>query len=351
MVSDQPILIDGSWGEGGGQILRTSLALAGAMGRPVRITGIRAGRPKPGLRPQHLAAVRAAVTVCDGHVTGHTPGSQELTFTPGEPQSGQFSFDIGTAGSTVLVAQTVLPILLAAEGRSQVSITGGTHNPLAPCFEYLRDVFGVLASAANLQAYFELKQAGFYPDGGGRLHVQVQGLGSPEMAAAVHLVSRGELTHIDGISAASACLPRHVIERQTQQTLALLGAAGRQATLEETVFADAGPGSVVFLRAVFTKTVAGFFALGAPGRPAETVAAEAVEQLLAFLDSSGATDACAADQLLTLAALAPGQSRIATQKVTDHLLTNAEVVRRLTGRAVSVEGEPGEGGMVTVEAI
>ncbi|MCJ7544821.1 MAG: RNA 3'-terminal phosphate cyclase [Phycisphaerae bacterium] len=350
-MSDQPILIDGSWGEGGGQILRTSLALAGATGQSVRVTGIRSGRPKPGLRPQHLAAVQAAVAVCDGQVRGDRIGSQELTFVPGRPQSGRFHFDIGTAGSTVLVAQTILPVLLAAEGRSEITITGGTHNPLAPCFEYLRDVFAVLASAANVQAYFELTRAGFYPTGGGCLHMAVQGLGSTEMISPVQFVSRGELKHIDGVSAASACLPAHVIERQTRQAIALLAAAGHRATLEEAAFPDAGPGTVVFLRAVFTRTVAGFFALGALGKPAERVATEAAEALLAFVDSSGAIDPFAADQLLTLAALASGPSRLATQKITDHLLTNAEVIRRLTGRTVTIAGEVGDSGMVTVEAI
>ncbi len=350
-MSREPILIDGSWGEGGGQILRTSLALAGALGLAVRITGIRAGRPKPGLRPQHLAAVEAAVAACNGRVSGDSLGSQELTFTPGRARSGQFRFDIGTAGSTVLVAQTILPILVTAEGRSKVTLTGGTHNPLAPCFEYLRDVFGVLASTANVQAYFELKQAGFYPTGGGRLDMAVQGLGSAEMTTGVQLVSRGELKHIDGVSAASASLPKHILERQTRQTLALLAARGQRATIEEVVFPDARPGTVVFLRAVFTKTVAGSFALGAAGKPAETVATEAAEALGAFLDSQGATDPFAADQLLTLAALAPGASRIATQKITDHLLTNAEVIRRLTGRTVTTEGQAGDSGLVTVEAI
>lgn len=350
-MSDKPILIDGSWGEGGGQILRTSLAIAGATGAAVRITGIRAGRPKPGLRPQHLAAVQAAAAACRGQVRGDSLGSQELTFTPGRPQAGKLQLDIGTAGSTVLVAQTILPILTAAEGRSEVILTGGTHNPLAPCFEYLRDVFGVLASAANVQAYFELKQAGFYPAGGGELMMAVQGLGSPQMIEAIQCVSRGELKHIDGISAASAHLPRHVIERQTAQTLALLAAGGQRATIEEAVFPAAGPGSMVFLRAVFSKTVAGSFALGAPGKPAEAVAAQAAEPLLAFLNSAGAVDPFAADQLLTLAALAPDESRIATQRVTDHLLTNAEVIRRLTGRTVTVEGDLDAVGMVAVAAM
>jgi len=347
-LPDQPVLIDGSWGEGGGQTLRTSLALSAAMGIPVRITAIRAGRPKSGLRAQHLAAVRAAAGVCKGRVTGDSLGSQEITFTPGAVSPGRFRFDIGTAGSTVLLAQTILPALAVANGRSEVTVTGGTHNPFAPCFEYLRDVFGVLASAANLQAYFELHRAGFYPAGGGEMRMEVQGLGSAEGLAGVQLTSRGELKHIDGVSAACQSLPRHIIERQTRQALGMLASAGLRATIEEAAWPAGGPGTVVFLRAVFSRTVAGFFALGQRGKPAEDVAADAVEQLLAFLDSPGAVDRHAADQLITLLALSPSPGRLTTERITDHLLTNAEVIRRMTGRRVDVEGGVEKPGTVSI---
>jgi RNA 3'-terminal phosphate cyclase (ATP) len=348
-VADELIAIDGSQGLGGGQILRTCLGLAAATGRAFRITNIRAGRPRPGLAPQHLAAVRAAAAICGAEVSGDRIGSAELTFRPGRVRPGQYAFDIGTAGSTVLLLQAIIPALAVASGDSQVSATGGTHNPMAPCFEYLRDVFGLLASAAGLQAYFELKRPGFYPAGGGKVLMQVQGLASPDQLEAVRLTSRGELKRIEGISAAGGGLPNHIAHRQCAQVLARLGAAGHRATVEQVHWDSDSPGTVVFLRAVFARTVAGFFSLGQRGKPAERVADEAADQLLAFLASPGVVDAHAADQLITILALCPRESRLVTERITDHLLTNAQVVRQLLGRNVSVEGAVGQPGMVSVQ--
>ena len=347
-MANEAIIIDGSQGEGGGQILRTSLALAAALGIEVKVTNIRARRPKPGLRAQHLAAGRAAAAVCDGQLEGDEIGSGEIHFRPGSPRSGQYRFDIGTAGSAVLVCQTILPALALAEGESAVTVSGGTHNPFAPCFEYLRDVFGVLASAANIQAYFELKRAGFYPAGGGELHMQVLGVGSRESIAPLQLTSRGELKYIEGLSAASNMLPRGIVERQVTQTLGRLAQASCSATMQEAVWDSASPGTVVFLRAVYGRTVAGAFALGARGKPAERVADEAVEAMLAFDGSPGVVDAHAGDQLLTLAALCPLEGRFVTERLTPHLQTNAEVIRRLTGRDVTIEPGAGAAGIVVI---
>jgi RNA 3'-terminal phosphate cyclase (ATP) len=347
-VTDRVIVIDGSQGEGGGQILRTCVGLSAAMGIPVRITGIRAGRDRPGLRPQHLAAVRAAAAVCAGQVTGAELGSQQLTFIPGEPQAGQFRFDIGTAGSGTLVLQTIIPALLLAEGDSEVTVTGGTHNPLAPCFEYLRDVYAVLAGAANAQIYLEMARAGFYPSGGGEIRMQVRGLGDPEGLAPLRLTDRGELRHIEGISAASYSLAAHIIERQTQQALGRLAKADHRATIEQAVWETFSPGTVVFLRAVLAKSVAGFFTLGARAKTAEQVADESVEGLLAFMESPGAVDAHAADQLLTIAAMCPDESRYLAERPTDHLRTNAQVIRELTGRKIDITDAEGGTAMVRV---
>lgn len=349
-MSKPPIDIDGSEGEGGGQILRTSLALAAATGVEVRIRRIRAGRPKPGLRAQHLAAVRAAAGVCDADVEGAHLSSKELRFRPGGLRAGRFRFDIGTAGSTVLVLQTLIPPLMVADGDSEVVVAGGTHNPKAPCFEYLRDVFDVLASVMNLQAYFELVRAGFYPAGGGEVRMQLRGLRAAENVGPFRVSQRGELRYVEGVSARASSLREGILDRQTTQALGRLAAAGHRASLEQAVWDTASPGTSVFLRAVFTRTVAGFGALGRRGKPAERVADEAADALLAFLDGRGALDAHAADQVLTLAALCPEDSHFTTERVTDHLLTNAGVVRKLTGREVHIEGDPGQPGTVSVEA-
>jgi RNA 3'-terminal phosphate cyclase (ATP) len=345
-VTERAIHIDGSQGEGGGQILRTSVGLAAALGKGVHLTGIRAGRQRPGLRPQHLAAIRAAAAVCNARLTGAEIGSMEIAFLPGELRSGTFRFDIGTAGSGTLVLQTILPGLMLSEGDSEVTVTGGTHNPLAPCFEYLRDVFVPLASAANLQVYLEMIRAGFYPSGGGEIRMQVRGVGSVENLEPLCLLQRGELRCIDGLSAASYSLPAHIIGRQTAQALGRLAKAERRATIEEASWEAFSPGTVVFLRAVFARAVGGCFALGARAKRAEQVADEAVDDLLAFIDSGGVVDVHAGDQLLGIAALCPLESRYVVERISDHLSTNAEVVRQLTGRQIDIE--PAAQGSATV---
>jgi len=347
-MPDRSIVIDGSQGEGGGQVLRTAVSLAAALGREVTVTSIRAGRPKPGLAAQHVAAVRAAAAVCDADVAGDEIASTEVTFRPGPLRPGSYRFDIGTAGSTTLVLQTVIPALMLADDDSEVTVSGGTHNPLAPCFEYLRDVFAVLASTMNLQAYFVMERPGFFPAGGGKVAMQIRGVEGRDNLEPLRLGSRGELRYVEGLSGVGAKLPAHVGDRQARTALQLLARAGHRATFEEAVWETASPGTVVFLRAAYSRAVAGFFCLGQRGRPAEQVARDAVEQLLGFIDSPGVVDPFAADQLLTLAALCPYQSTFVTQRATGHLRTNAAVVRLLTGREVVIEEGPGPAATVTV---
>ena len=355
-MSDELLVIDGAFGEGGGQILRTSLGLAAALwgrgpgaGRALRIINIRASRPKPGLRPQHLASVNAAAAVADADVEGAAINSEALTFIPRGPRAGQYRFEIGTAGSAMLVFQTVLPALLLAEGDSEVIITGGTHNPLAPCFEYVRDVVATLAEAANASAALKLVRAGFYPVGGGEVRCRVHGVGDRANLAGVQLISRGELKSVEGLSAVSESLPEHIVERQARRTRARLRQESVPGSVGRTRLSAASPGTFVFLRAVFGRSVAGFFALGRRGKPAEKVADEAVDELMEFLAGDGAVDPHAADQLITLLAPAPGRCALTTTRITQHLLTNAEVIRQVTGREVSIEGAPGEPGKVTLK--
>ena len=342
------LTIDGSQGEGGGQILRTSIALAAALGRDVRITNIRAGRTKGGLAHQHLAAVQAAAAVCDAEIEGDQLDSTELVFRPGEIAADEYHFDIGTAGSTALVLQTVIPALTLAAGDSTVTVTGGTHNPFAPCFEYLRDVFGVLASAANVRAYFEMIHAGFYPAGGGEVRMELEGIDSMDNVSPIRLSKRGELKYIDGVSAVSANLPGHIAERQTNQVINHLAKAGQHGAIEQALWDTHCPGTAVFMRAVFSRSVAGFSALGERGKAAERVADEAVLPLLEFIESYGVVDAHAADQLVTIAALCPYESRFLTQRVSDHLLTNATIIHQLTGRTVHIHGQLGTPGEIIV---
>lgn len=350
-MNSDVISIDGAEGTGGGQILRTAVSLGAALGKDIHVTAIRSGRPKPGLRHQHLTAVRAAAAICGGELTGDEIGSCELTFRPGTIQPGEYRFDIGTAGSCILVLQTLIPALMLTGSDSAVTVTGGTHNPFAPCFEYLRDVFGVLASAANLQAYFEMSRAGFYPAGGGEIRMEIRGVESVEHVAPLRFSSRGDLKYIEGISAISSTLGAHILERQTRQVLCQLAKASRQGRIEQVTWDTQSPGTAVFVRVVFSRTVAGFFSPGERGKPAELVADLAVLPLLEFLESPGVIDSHAADQLITIAALAPEESYFLIDRISDHLLSNAAVIRQITGRKITIEGEPGTPGKVTVEAV
>lgn len=357
-MTDDILLIDGSLGEGGGQILRTSVSLAVALwsrgprgGRILRIENIRARRPKSGLQPQHLAAAKAAAAICSGRLEGAEIGSTALVFQPGQVRAGRYRFDIGTAGSSTLVLQTVLPALLLAKGDSEVVITGGTHNPMAPCFEYVREVFATLAAAAGAAFALDMERMGFYPAGGGKIHCQVRGVGDGANLAPLRLLSRGGLRHVAGLSVASTSLPGHIIQRQAAQAGKRLLAAGLKHDVEQAALPTSSPGTAVFLRAVYSRSVAGFFALGKLGKPAEKVADEAVDQLLQFAAADGAVDPHAADQLVTLLALSPEESEFTTTCVTDHLLTNAEVVRKVADREVVVEGEAGQPGKVTIRGI
>jgi len=354
-MGGETVTIDGSYGEGGGQILRTSVGLAAALWgggdgpKVLRIENIRASRPKPGLGAQHLVSVRAAAAVTGGKLDGAEFGSRALEFRPGRPRAGSYRFDIPTAGSAMLVLQTIVPALTLADGHSDVTITGGTHNPFAPCYEYFSRVFALLAGAANISLAATLERAGFYPAGGGRVYCQIGGMGSREHVAGVRLLSRGTLKHIEGVSGVSEGLPVHIGDRQAQQVIARLRKAGLRSSLEQAHWPTKSPGTVVFLRAVFSRSVAGFFALGAKGKPAERVADEAVDGLLAFLNANGAVDPHAADQLITILALAPGPSELATTEITRHLLTNAEVIRRVAGREVAVTGKVGGPGHIRID--
>jgi RNA 3'-terminal phosphate cyclase (ATP) len=170
----QVIEIDGSFGEGGGQILRSSLALAIVTGQPVRLSNIRAGRRKPGLMRQHLTAVNAAAAICGATVDGERIGATELTFTPGAVRAGEYQFSIGTAGSTTLVLQTVLLPLLTAGGPSRIVLEGGTHNPFAPPFDFLERAYLPLINRMGPNVRATLERPGFYPAGGGRIAIEIE---------------------------------------------------------------------------------------------------------------------------------------------------------------------------------
>lgn len=336
--------IDGSFGEGGGQILRTSLSLSLLTGRPFHLRNIRARRPKPGLQPQHLMSVRAAARIGQAKVRGDSVGSSELTFEPGEVASGNYRFDIRTAGATSLVLHTLyLPLALRGTGPSEITLIGGTHVSTSPCFHFIDLTWRHYLARMGLRVTLTMRRPGFYPRGGGEIVATIESV--PKLTG-LTLRQRGAVT-VRGFSA-TAGLPDHVRRRQSRRAKTQLEDLGYAVTLEEETW-EGGPGSVLALVAETDPAPTLFFGLGARGKPAEAVADEAIDQLVAYLNTApAAVDAHGADQILLPLALAEGPSEFTVAEVTQHLLTNVAVIRRFVEREITCEGEEGASGRVLV---
>lgn len=339
-----PVKIDGSHGEGGGQILRTALALATILGRPVEVSKIRARRKNPGLQAQHLTAVMALAEISRAEVKGAEPGSTSLAFVPHQVKGGDYVLDVGTAGATTLVFQAVVWPLCLGAGRGQLVIRGGTHVPWSPPFHYLRDVFLPAAGALGLQAGVELLRWGFYPRGGGGIRAEVH---PPTQFKPIDLLSRPSPAAVRGVSAVGN-LPRTIGERQRDRAAKRLKAEGLSPEIEFVEASGLGQGTFLFLVLPEGPAPAGFGGLGERGKPAEEVADEAVDQLLAFVRSGATVEAHLADQLLIPMALASGRSTMTVERITDHLATNAWVIERFLPGTVHIEGKAGAPGRVTV---
>jgi RNA 3'-terminal phosphate cyclase (ATP) len=352
------LTIDGSHGEGGGQVLRTTLTLSILTGQPVRIERTRAGRKNPGLRPQHLTGVRAAAAVCKAQLEGDELGSQTLTFVPGGPaQPGEYTFDVteaargGSAGSVGLVLQTVLLPLALAEGESRLTLRGGTHVPWAPSALYLEHVFLPHLTRMGRDVHIEPARWGFYPTGGGEIQVRITG--RAESLSPIELTEREELERIWGVAAVMN-LPAHIPQRMADRARNVLAEVGLQAQVEPHRLRGTGPGAGIFLFAETSTSshpataTAGFTAYGRKGLPAERVAEMACDDLLAHHHSSGLADLHLADQLVLPMVLAEGESQVTTSQVTQHLLTNIWVVRQFLTRKIAVEGKLGAPGTLIV---
>jgi RNA 3'-terminal phosphate cyclase (ATP) len=331
--------LDGSYGEGGGQILRTALSLAAVNRVPVRIERIRAGRAKPGLRPQHLTAVQAMARISRAEISGVHLSSQALTFKPGSPQAGHYLFDVaektGSAGAVSLIAQTLLPPLLMVEAPSTVILKGGTHVPWSPPVHYLSHVFLPALTALGASVGLTLERWGWYPKGGGEVRLQIT---PARIFAGVEWRTPAAPGEFQALSVASQ-LPEHVAQRQAARLLARL-----QNTLPVSTVAAGGhaPGSFVFLWG----PRAGFSALGARGKPAEQVADEAADAYLAFRECGAALDRHLADQILLYLALAQVPSTFTTEAVTSHLRTNIWVIEQFLGPKFEIRGNLGEPGEI-----
>jgi len=335
------ITIDGSAGEGGGQILRTSLALSLVTGKPFRIESIRAGRKKPGILRQHLTAVQAATVVSGARVSGAELGSRSLSFEPSQVQGGEYRLAVGTAGSATLVFQTVLPALLLARTPSRVTLEGGTHNPFAPPFDFLERTFLPVVRQMGAAVDVRLESHGFYPAGGGRFTVAIEPCARFGRLA---LSDRGpSRVHAKALVAS---LPENIAKRELSVVRERLGVDRAMCSIEQ-VDSSVGPGNVLMITIESDISVEVITGFGVKGIQAEKVASDACDEAEKYLRSDVPVGVHLADQVLIPMALGGGGS-FRTLTPSSHTVTNADVIRKFLDVPIRLEEESADVYRVTV---
>ena len=335
-MSQETIHINGSMGEGGGQVLRSSLALSMVTGQPFTIDNIRAGRRKPGLLRQHLTAVKAAAEVSCAHVSGAALGSDSIEFTPGPINAGSYRFSIGSAGSTTLVLQTVLPALIQANGPSELIIEGGTHNPFAPTVHFLTKCFLPVLAKMGPKVDVELVRHGFFPAGGGQIRVSIEPV---ERLSPLELIERGDITRRLA-TATVAGLPGAIADRELETVAKKLELTNNE--IKHDLLGDGlGPGNVLSIELEsdqLTEVITGF---GEKSVSSEKVARVASKRAKEYISSGVPVGLHLADQLLIPLALA-GEGAFRTGVLTRHTKTNIQVIESFMGCSFRVEEtEPG----------
>jgi RNA 3'-terminal phosphate cyclase (ATP) len=326
------IEIDGSEGEGGGQMVRTALTLSAVTGRAFRIINIRANRPEPGLRSQHLQAVFAARDICSAAVEGAEKSSRALSFVPGKIAPGKHDVNIGTAGSTSLVLQTIALPLSMAEGESEVTITGGTHVEWAPTYDYLAEAWLPLMRRIGLDIDLELVAPGFYPKGGGQIRATIRPAAS---LAPLVLTERGDLKSVRVLAAVNN-LPVEIAERFVKRADSQLRSRRiRHVKTAIKTSSAVGRGTYLRILADYENIPACFTGLGRIGKQAESIADETVEEFIEFHRSGATVDAHMADQLLLPLALSKGDSAFTAPRISPHFQTNSAVIAKFLPVAVS----------------
>ena len=322
--------IDGSFGEGGGQILRTALSLSLATGTPFRIEKIRAGRKNAGLLRQHLTAVLAAAEISSAQVEGAVLGSSGLTFVPNAVRAGDYRFAVGTAGSATLVFQTILPALLRADAPTRVDIEGGTHNFAAPPFDFLDRTFVPLIRRMGAGVSLKLERYGFYPAGGGRFIAEIEPCRNLKP---LELGERGDI-HAKRATAIVANLPSKIAAREIERIASMMSVTS-EGNIVSTKDSP-GPGNLVFIEIESENVTEIFSAFGRLGVVAESVAAEAVRDARAYLVSRAVAGEYLTDQLMLPIALA-GEGSFTATKLSRHARTNQEVISRFLPVRFEVE--------------
>jgi RNA 3'-terminal phosphate cyclase (ATP) len=336
------LTLDGSQGEGGGQILRTSLALSMCTGMPFRIERIRASRTRPGLMRQHLAAVLAASEVSSARVTGAQIGSQTLTFAPDRIRGGEYRFATGSAGSCTLVLQTILPALLHAPTASTVTLQGGTHNPMAPPYPFLERAFAPVLRRMGANMTLKLGRHGFYPAGGGEVVAVIEPVGT---LGVIDLRERGERVNAYAESLMAA-LAENIAQRELAAVSKALGWNDAQ-LFERNLPRNEGPGNSLHVTLVHRNVTEVFSAFGEIGVTSEAVAKQVIDEVRRYLASDGAVGGHLADQLLVPMALAGGGT-FTTSEVTPHTRTNAEVIGRFLPVETDIVASGGNAYTVTM---
>jgi len=316
------IIIDGSYGEGGGQILRTALALSLVTRKPFRIENIRANRKRPGLMRQHVTAVNASVAIGQAEVKGNVIGALQLFFGPKMIKPGSYHFAVGTAGSCTLVLQTILPALLLAEGKSELTLEGGTHNPMAPTFDFLNLAFFPVLHRMGANITAVLERPGFYPAGGGKFAVSIEPTGK---LARLEVLARGNIAKQIAIALVSK-LPRHIGEREITVLRERLGWDRYRLRVEE-IANPVGPGNVLTAMIECEQITEVFTGFGERGVPAEKVASRVVAEVQEYLEAEVPVGRHLADQLIIPMALAGG-GKFRTLSPSQHTTTNIEVVKQ-----------------------
>jgi len=338
------IKIDGSFGEGGGQILRTALSLSAITQTPFEIYNIRANRKVPGLSHQHLQAVNSTAQICNAEVIGNQLRSTDLKFYPGETQAGTYHFNIGTAGSVALVLQTIFYPLSLANKHSSITIIGGTHVTHSPCVDYLKQQWLSFLKKIGFDAEIQTFKAGFYPRGGGEILIKITPK-SPQHP--LQIESRGNLIQVKGLSTVSN-LDINIAQRQQLQAEKRFLGQNIPHEISLSEIPSFGKGTMLLLVGKFEYSQCCYFGLGAIGKRAETVADEACNEFFCFLKTRGVIDEYLADQLILPLALTKGTSQFITPRITQHLITNIEIVKLFLPVSIDVHKTLNKEGLVKI---